>query len=112
MGRGLPDEMRKRYFTEDGRACVLDEAVKRSVTFKRFNLQDSLAPLGRFDVVFMRYVAIYFAPGFKRDLFARVAKALSPGGHFILGAVESLRGFSEDFDMLTHANGTYYRCKL
>jgi chemotaxis protein methyltransferase CheR len=112
ISRGLPTDLRDRYFTLDGRTWVLDENLRRTVTFKRFNLQDSLAPLGRFDIVFLRYVAIYFSPAFKRDLFARIARATAGGGHLIVGAVESLRGFSDDFEPILHANGTYYRSKL
>lgn len=112
IARGLPEDTRDRYFRKEGNVWVVDDAVKRLVTFRKFNLQDALDPLGKFDVVFMRYVAIYFAEEFKRRLFANVARLLAPEGHLIISAVETLMGISDDFEALQHYNGTYHRCKL
>lgn len=112
IGRGLPEEVRDRYFRKEGNVWVVDDAVKKLVTFRKFNLQDPLDPLGKFDVVFMRYVAIYFAEDFKRRLFRNVARLLIPNGHLIISAVETLMGISDEFESLQHFNGTYHRCKL
>lgn len=111
MGRGLPDDLRTRYFKQDGRIWVLDETVKKLVRYQPFNLQNSPSIFGKFDIIFLRYVAIYFSDDFKKRLFANLAAALTPSGHFIIGAVESLRGYTEAFDNLSHASGTYYRLK-
>jgi chemotaxis protein methyltransferase CheR len=112
IGRGLPDEMRDRYFHQQGHVWVVNDSLKRLITFKKFNLQDSLDPLGRFDIVFMRYVTIYFSETFKQRIYSDVARLLAPSGHLIISAVESLRGVSEDFVQFSHAGGTYYRCQL
>jgi len=56
-------------------------------------------------------VAIYFSDAFKKGLYSRLARILSPNGFLVIGAVETLRGLSEDFEMLTHAGGLYYQCK-
>ena len=118
MSRGLPDDVRDRYFQSStpaggtAKTWTLNDNIKRMVAFKRFNLQDSARPFGHFDVVFLRYVAIYFSEDFKRQVFAELARALSPGGHLIIGAVESLRGYSDAFRSLSHAGGTYYQCTI
>ncbi len=112
IARGLAEDIRDRYFRKEGNVWVVDEAVKKLVTFRKFNLQDALDPLGKFDVVFMRYVAIYFAEDFKRRLFGNVARLLAPNGHLIISAVETLMGICDDFEALQHFNGTYHRCKL
>ncbi len=109
VSRGLPDDLRGRYFKQDGRTWILDDAVKKLAKFQRFNLQNPPAPLGKFDVVFLRYVAIYFSDDFKKKVFSNVASILSPPGYFIIGAVESLRGYSDAFENLSHASGTYYK---
>jgi chemotaxis protein methyltransferase CheR len=59
----------------------------------------------------MRYVAIYFSDEFKKGLYSRLARVLSPKGFLVIGAVETVRGVSEDFELLTHAGGLYYQCK-
>jgi len=110
IGRGLPVELRDRYFRKDGRIWIVNEEIKRMVSLRKFNLQDSMESLGRFDIVFMRYVAIYFSDVFKRQIYGGVAKLLGPDGYLIISAVESLRGISEDFFQMTHEHGCYYQC--
>jgi chemotaxis protein methyltransferase CheR len=112
VSRGLPEEMRARYFRQDGNVWVVSDELKNLVTFRKFNLQDSMEPLGRFDIVFMRYVSIYFSEPFKQQIYKGVAKLLSPEGSLIISAVESLRGISDDFVEQSHTSGTYYRCML
>lgn len=106
--RGLSDEFRERYFHSDGRVWVVNDAVKSMASFQKFNLQDSPSGLGRFDVIFLRYVAIYFSTTFKQALFKNLARAANRPGHLIIGAVESLRGVNEEFEMKSHAGGYYY----
>lgn len=106
--RGLSDDRRKRYFREDGSVWVLDEEIRKRARFKRFNLMDSFAGLGQFDLVLCRYVAIYFQEDFKKDLFARIGGVLRPGSHLLLGATESLRGYADGYVAEVHKNCTYF----
>ncbi len=112
IGRGLPEEMKARYFTQAGPVWSLNEEVKRMVTLRRFNLQDPLASLGRFDIVFCRYVTIYFADAFKKRTYEGIAELLAPEGFLIISAVENLGGLSGAYQNLSHGGGTYYQCRL
>ena len=112
VNRGLPDNLRNRYFHPDGNVWVANDDLKKLVTLRKFNLQDSMEPLGRFDIVFMRYVTIYFSEPFKQQIYKGVARLLAPEGNLIISAVESLRGISDDFTQQSHAGGSYYRCSL
>ncbi|MBK8792503.1 MAG: protein-glutamate O-methyltransferase CheR [Holophaga sp.] len=112
LGRGMPDELRSRYFKPDGQVWVLDDAVKKMVTLRKFNLQDSLDPLGRFDIVFCRYVTIYFSDAFKRQIFEGIARLTSKGGYFFTSAVENLQNAPDLFEPRSHGSGTYYRSRL
>jgi chemotaxis protein methyltransferase CheR len=111
MSRGMPDDLRSRYFREEKGTWVINDEVKNLVTFRKFNLQDSIESLGRFDIVFCRYVTIYFSDEFKRQIYSGLAKVLAPDGHLIISAVESLNGFSTAFNPLSHGSGTYFQCK-
>jgi len=106
--RGLSDERRSRYFREDGSVWVLSDEIKARAKFRRFNLMDSLATLGQFDLVLCRYVAIYFQEDFKKDLFQRIAGTLKPGNPLLLGATETLRGLSDEFEIQIHKNCTVF----
>jgi len=113
MSRGITQEQLNRYFMkESANSYSLNPDIRSMVKFQKFNLQDNpiiLEP--HFDLVFMRYVAIYFSDEFKKGLYSRLARILSPNGFLIIGAVETLRGLSDNFDMMSHAGGLYYQCK-
>ncbi|MDR2999797.1 MAG: protein-glutamate O-methyltransferase CheR [Fibromonadaceae bacterium] len=113
MSRGVSPEQLNRYFVRDSaNSYSISQEIKDMVKFQKFNLQDNpiiLEP--SFDLVFMRYVAIYFNDQFKKGLYSRLARILSQRGFLVVGAVETLRGLSEDFEMLNHAGGLYYQCK-
>ena len=111
MNRGLPEPYRDSYFDKSGRFWRVKDEVKGRVSFKKYNLQDPLLPLGKFDIIFCRNVAIYFSHDFKVDLFSRMAKILHPGGYFFLGASESMTAFSDAFEMMKHKEGVYYKIK-
>lgn len=97
--RGLPDDKRERYFIRQGQFWQFDPYLKTRVQFKKFNLKDSFSSFPRFDLILCRYVSIYFSDTFKRELFAKLASVLKPKGILLLGATESLREFSNEFDI-------------
>lgn len=109
ISRGMKPEYLERYFTDKGRVHVLSEDIRNRVKFQSFNLQDSFASFGSFDLVFLRNVAIYFSIDFKRALFDKIADALRPGGHLFLGSAESLSGLSDRFEMCEHGRAIFYR---
>lgn len=111
ISRGLPEEMRNRYFQSSGNLWILKDNIKKMVTFRKFNLQEDFGGLGRFDIIFCRNVAIYFSERFKRDLFRRFASLLRPDGYLFIGASESLTGYSAEYLMMTLDKGMYYRVK-
>jgi chemotaxis protein methyltransferase CheR len=108
ISRGMRDDLKNRYFTQEGPVWCLRDEVKRMVTFSKFNLQNPPGSLGRFDCVFLRYVAIYFSESFKRRLLHNVARATNAPGYLMVGAVESLRGVSDIHEPRSHAGGFYY----
>ena len=112
--RETPAALRDRHFKADGRMFVLAEDVCASVEFEERNLADG-RPLasspGAVDVVFCRNVLMYFSPPAAREAIARLAWALKPGGFLFLGHAETLRGLSDDFDLLESHGAFFYRKK-
>lgn len=112
MRRGLTGPwagFKTRYFTDKGRVSLVNDDIKGRVRFMRFNLQGSFASLGRFDVIFLRNVAIYFSEQFKRDLFEKLYRSLNPGGYLVLGTAESTSGYSNRFIPENHGRAVLYR---
>ncbi len=99
MNRGLPQEKKTNYFSKAGKFWLFDQELKKRVRFEKFNLQDDFIFADFFDLILCRYVSIYFSETFKRELFSKIAGILKPGGVLLLGATESLREFSDDFEI-------------
>lgn len=112
MSRGMWPEYQQRYFTGDEKVASPIDTVKRPVTFEQFNLQSPFHALGKFDVIFLRNVAIYFSKEFKQELFNKVADALHPGGYLFLGSSESLMGYQTPFKLQQHDNCLFYQKPL
>lgn len=103
-------ELRRRYFRplRDGaqRAQILPE-LARLIRFRALNLIAPSWPMrGRFDMIFCRNVAIYFARATQDQVFGRLANLLAPGGHLFTGHSESLYGLRQQ---LTAVGRTIYR---
>jgi chemotaxis protein methyltransferase CheR len=109
MSRGMPQDIRDRYFVNSGKLWVLNDKIRKMVTYKKLNLQDNLSTLGKFDIVFCRNVMIYFSDAFKRELFSRIVSILNPGGILFLGASESVSNYSDRFTMVTNNRHIYYQ---
>ena len=111
ISRGMPEDLRERYFKQEGRVYVLDPAIRQMVQFQQLNLMKSFDGLGKFDLIMLRNVAIYFSTEFKINLFKKIAQSLNPEGYLFLGASESLISYSQDFERLEVNGGAYYQVK-
>ncbi|MEJ2059489.1 MAG: protein-glutamate O-methyltransferase CheR [Gammaproteobacteria bacterium] len=107
--RGLTDDMRARYFKREGEQWQLQAHIRNRVTFRQFNLLNSFAVLGPFDLIFCRNVLIYFAPEVKEDVLRRLAQALNPGGYLILGASETANRITDLLELVRLPQGLVYR---
>ena len=93
-GRHIPPEFLKRYCRKgtgqyDGMLLVNSE-LRKKVAFRHANLNAALPEMGKFDIVFLRNVMIYFNNDTKRQVVARVLASIKPGGYFFIGHSESL----------------------
>lgn len=109
--RGLPVECRDRYFKNEGRIWTLDRTIMDMVELKQFNLQNSFMLLGKFDIIFCRYVMIYFSPEFKVKMAEKLHRALNTEGVLFVGSSEMFSGHRELFDTEEYRGGVYYRKK-
>lgn len=79
--------------------------------FRSFNLLDSYASLGKFDMVFCRKVLIYFSAEVKKDILLRIHGTLKRGGYLFLGASEALNGLPDHYQMVQCSPGIIYQAK-
>ena len=111
MARGLSEARKQRFFSRQGDCWEVKSEIRRRVTFRHLNLLEEFNSLGRFDVIFCRNVLIYFSGGAIRDVLSRFAHSLNPGGYLVLGACESLAGYSDAFEVVRGHAGEIYRLK-
>ena len=86
--RGLDARM-VRWFRRDGSEWVVDAALRRMVSFRRFNLLDSFGWLDDLDLVLCRNVLMYFDAQTRADVLMRLAGTLCDDGALVLGETEA-----------------------
>lgn len=112
--RFVPQPYLKKYFetSEAGNFKFRDE-YKNGVKFKKLNLMelDEVSTGTRFDVVFCRYVLIYFDKESKQKVINSFYDKVVENGFLILGNSESLFSISNDFKMLHFPSAIIYHRK-
>ncbi|MDR0248770.1 MAG: protein-glutamate O-methyltransferase CheR [Oscillospiraceae bacterium] len=109
--RGLSDYYKNKYFTQSDSAFDIDPLIRDAVTFSRFNLLDTCRALGPFDIIFCRYVLIYFNDDTKKKVLANLRGALADTGILLTGNYVFIGLFDEGYDTRHHENLTYYTKK-
>ncbi|WP_240928082.1 CheR family methyltransferase [Thalassoroseus pseudoceratinae] len=107
--RGLPIQLLLKYFRQVDTSWQVIDELRHQVTWKQWNLLDSFAGLGQFDLILCRNVLIYFDESLKREIFQKLTKSLRDNGPLILGAAETVIGLSKDFARDTRCRSSVYR---
>ncbi|WP_121258181.1 CheR family methyltransferase [Nocardioides ferulae] len=111
VNRGMPASSLVRHFTRSGLNWRLNPAITQQVTFRQLNLVRPFPPMGRFDVVFLRNVLIYFDLPTKRDILRRVRQVMAPDGHLFLGAAEMTMGVDDAWERVPAGRSSVYRIR-
>jgi chemotaxis protein methyltransferase CheR len=104
----LPGPLRERYFTA-GPPYRLDPHVAACVRPLLHDLLREPPPGAPYDLIVCRNVVIYFDRPMQERLFEGFAAALAPGGHLVLGKVETLFGPARSRLELVDAHERIYR---
>jgi chemotaxis protein methyltransferase CheR len=90
--RGLPIKLLLRYFERDGEMWRVLPNLRQMIRWRRINLLADLTALGKFDIIFCRYVTGLFDEATRARTLDRLAEALREGGYLVLGADEQADG--------------------
>lgn len=70
---------------------LIDDYLRSKVTFQSANLMAPIpSELGKFDVIFLRNMLIYFDNVNKKRIIENVLKVLKPGGYLFIGHAETI----------------------
>ena len=105
--RGLPITLLVKYFKQNGDRWEIDPALRSMVSYKSFNLLDSPASLGKFDIVMCRNVLIYFDQDTKRQVLERISTVMTSDGTLYLGGAETVLGITDKFHPVSGQRGLY-----
>ena len=108
--KDIQDKYLKRYCmrginNQRGKFMIRNE-LKRNVSFRKINLIEPLPQVGKFDVIFLRNVLIYFDNPTKKKIVESLHSALNKDGFFIVGHSETLNNVT---DIMKQYKPTVYR---
>ncbi len=107
--RGLPIQYLMKHFTQKDDGWHVKDNLKNMVEFRNFNLLQSPAHLGRFDVIFCRNVLFYFESTDKAKILNNLSGVMNKRGMLFLGAAESTVGTSNAFGAIKTERGVYMK---
>jgi chemotaxis protein methyltransferase CheR len=102
--QNMPEHFLKKYCLKGVRQqegmIMIDRSLRERCRFMTVNLMESLPDIGKFEVIFIRNVMIYFDMPTKKAVVDRITRVLNPGGYLIISHSETLHGISKHFKMI------------
>lgn len=96
--QSVPENWKRRYFRNiNPEEYQVKDEIRRKIIFRTFNLMDEIPFRGKFHVVFLRNVMIYFEEETKRQLLERIYQHMADGGYLFIGTTESIDKTSTRF---------------
>lgn len=105
--RGMPIKLLMKYFMQAGEMWQISEEIRKMVSYRPFNLLNSLASMGTFDVIFCRNVLIYFDQETKSQVLDRLRNQIAGDGTLFLGSAETVLGLTDKFKPVSGKRGLY-----
>ena len=106
--RGLSEHYKAAYFRSSNSAWDIDPEIRDSVKFEHFNLQNDFSAFGTFDIIFCRYVLIYFPDFLKKEIINKLYKSLNDSGVLFTGNYVLYNILSDVLNAESYENLTYY----
>ncbi len=109
--KNTPPDYIQNYFTISHGIYQIKDFLKERIIFKKFNLLDFGAfPLfPQFDLIFCRYVFIYFSDEVKRRIISNFRAGMNDESYLFLGISEALGTHLEGFSLLHFPNAIIYK---
>lgn len=102
LGGVSPDFLNKYFLNGIGKYqshVRITPELRYRVKFTKVNLMHDFSGMGKFDVIFIRNVMIYFERETQVGVMRRIAKCVKSNGYVFVGHSESLHGVDKDFRM-------------
>jgi len=90
----VPEDLKKKYFTQVGPSYKIADEIKARVEFKEHNLLKDMYPTD-YHLIVCRNVLIYFTEEAKDEVFRKYFKSLAKGGILFIGSTEQIMNYRE-----------------
>mgnify|MGYP001356735895 CR=1 FL=1 len=109
--RNMPSYYFKKYFQQTSEGFVINQALKKNVSFKLLNLNDEneMKLMSNFDVIFCANVLIYFDTNSKVKVVNSLYNALNKNGILFIGYSETLQNITKSFKVLSFPKTVSYK---
>lgn len=106
--KNVPKPLAEHWFNlNDEGSVMIDERLRKEVTFRWLNLVDPFPAFRRpFHVIFCRNVMLYFEEEMRSAVIEKLSRSLAPGGWLIIGQAEDSRAAR---NWLEPVSGSIYR---
>lgn len=91
---GVPEEFKKKYFTQVGPSFKISDEIKSRVEFHEHNLLKDKYPTDC-NLILCRNVIIYFTDEAKDEVFKKFFDCLKKGGYLFIGSTEQILNYKE-----------------
>lgn len=111
--RETPQDLKQKYFTQNGKFFSVNKDIQQMVTFVQLNLATADFPSShnsthQMDVIFCRNVLMYFLPEIAKAVTHKFYQTLNDGGWLITSQVELNDDYYSHFHREMHGNGIFY----
>jgi len=107
--RGLPIRRLTAHFTKEGDQWRLLPGIRQKVRWRRINLIAGLRQIGRFDIVFCRYVLGNMTEDAQKKVLEDLTFVMPNDGYLVLGQDEDIAGLSPAFEPIVGRPGMFRR---
>lgn len=107
--RGLPIQQLVRHFEQNDDMWVISPRIRQMVRWRRINLVADLSAMGRFDVIFCRYVLSSLVEPMRARVLENLALTLEPDGYLFLGADEAAGQLTDALQTVNGQPGLFTR---
>lgn len=109
MLTGLSETLKRRYMTEDNDFWDVDDSLRSTIHFTTCDLPGGVGGMGHCDLIICPDELIYFSNAVKTEILGGFAELLDPSGMLIVGANEPVVPFCDQFEVVNHESGVFYR---
>ena len=107
--RGLPVELRDKYFVRLQGKWSIGHDCRKYVEFRRMNLLEAWQGVPPCDLVFLRNILIYFDVPTRAAILAKMRSTVRPDGALFLGGAETMLGVCDTYDRVEGVGCSVYR---